>query len=144
MLLGEHRHTLDTKKRLSLPAKFRKELGKTVVITRGLDRSLSVYSLKEFQNFAEKLSDLSMGQSDSRNFKRLMLGSAVETQIDSAGRILIPDYLKDLAGLKQKVMVVGLLNRIELWDEDRWKEYQKELSEKTDVLAEKLGDLGMI
>jgi len=115
-----------------------------VVITRGLDRSLSVYSLKEFQNFAEKLSDLSMGQSDSRNFKRLMLGSAVETQIDSAGRILIPDYLKDLAGLKQKVMVVGLLNRIELWDEDRWKEYQKELSEKTDVLAEKLGDLGMI
>ncbi len=144
MLLGEHRHTLDTKKRLSLPSKFRKELGKTVVITRGLDSSLSVYSLKEFKKFAEKLSDLSMGQSDSRNFKRLILGSAVETPIDSAGRILIPEYLKNLAGLKQKVVVVGLLNRVELWDEERWLAYQNNITSKTEVLAEKLGDMGMI
>ena len=144
MLIGEHKHTLDTKKRLSLPSKFRKELGKTVVITRGLDTSLFVYSVDEWKKFTEKLGNLSMGQSDTRAFNRFILGGAVETDIDSAGRILIPDFLKDFAGLHQKVMVVGLSNRIELWDEDKWVHYQSELSNKADILAEKLGEIGMI
>ncbi len=144
MLIGEHKHTLDTKKRLSLPSKFRKELGKTVVITRGLDSSLFVYSSKEWKKFSSKLSELSMGQADTRAFNRFMLGGAVETDIDSVGRILIPDFLKDFAMLKQKVMVIGLSNRVELWDEDKWNNYQSKLSSKADVLAEKLGDIGMI
>ena len=144
MLLGEHKHTLDTKKRLSLPSKFRKELGKTVVVTRGLDSSLFVYSLKEWKKFSEKLSELSMGQSDTRAFNRFILGGAVETDIDSAGRILIPDFLKDFAGLQQKVMVIGLSNKVELWDEEKWNKYQSELSTKADILAEKLGEIGMI
>ncbi|MGB0925374.1 MAG: division/cell wall cluster transcriptional repressor MraZ [Minisyncoccia bacterium] len=144
MLLGEHKHTLDTKKRLSLPAKFRKELGKTVVVTRGLDTSLFVYSVKEWKKFTEKLSELSMGQSDTRSFNRFILGGAVEVDIDSAGRILIPDFLKDFAGLGQKVMVVGLSNRVELWDETKWNSYQNELAGKANILAEKLGDIGMI
>jgi MraZ protein len=145
MLLGEHKHTLDTKKRLSLPAKFRKELGKTVVVTRGFDSALFVYSLKEWKKFVEKnMDDLSIGKSDTRAMSRFMLGGAVETNIDSAGRILIPDFLKDFAGLNQKVMVVGLAHRVELWDEEKWNNYQSELSKKADVLAEKLGDMGMI
>lgn len=144
MLLGEHRHTLDTKKRLSLPAKFRKELGKTVVITRGLDSCLFVYSIKEWKEFSERLSDLSMGQSNTRAFTRFILGSAVETNIDSAGRILIPDFLKEFAHLEQKVIVTGLSNRVELWDEEKWQLYQSELEGQADDLAQTLGDIGMI
>lgn len=144
MLIGEHKHTLDTKKRLSLPAKFRKELGKTVVLTRGLDACVFVYSVKEWKKFTEKLSELSMGQSDTRAFNRFILGGAVEVDIDSAGRVLIPDFLKDFAGLEQKVIVAGLSSRVELWNEDRWNNYQVELSGQANVLAEKLGDIGMI
>lgn len=144
MLIGEHTHTLDTKKRLSLPSKFRKELGKTVVITKGLDSCIFVYSKKEWKNFAEKLNELSMGQGDTRAFSRYFLGGAVEVDIDSAGRILIPDFLKDLAHLQTKVMVVGLGSRVELWDEERWSIYQSELEKKADLVAEKLGDIGMI
>jgi MraZ protein len=144
MLIGEHTHTLDTKKRLSLPSKFRKELGKKVILTRGLDTCVFVYSQKEWKHFSEKLSDLSMGQSDTRAFNRFILGGAVETEIDSAGRILIPDFLKDFAHLKTKVVVAGISNRVELWDEKTWKSYQHQVEKKADALAEKLGDIGMI
>ncbi len=144
MLLGEHIHTLDAKKRLSLPAKFRKELGKTVVITRGLDACLFVYSAKEWKEFSGKLSELPVGQSSTRAFNRFILGSAFETPIDSAGRVLIPDVLKEFAGLDQKVVVAGLSNRVELWNEERWKSYQSELEGQADTLAENLGEIGMI
>ncbi len=144
MLIGEHKHTLDPKKRLSLPSKFRKELGSTVVITKGLDTCLFVYSAKEWKNFTAKLSDLSLGQGDTRAFSRYFLGGAVETPVDSAGRILIPDFLKDGAGLQTKVVVVGLGTRVELWDEDRWNNYQSDFQQKADLVAEKLGEIGMI
>jgi MraZ protein len=144
MLIGEHKHTLDTKKRLSLPAKFRKELGKKVIVTRGLDACLFVYSPKEWDNFVSKLKDLSMGQADTRAFNRFLLGGAVEVDIDSAGRILIADFLKDFAKLDTKVMVVGIGNRVELWDEETWNNYQTEVEKNANVLAEKLGDIGMI
>ena len=144
MLIGEHKHTLDTKKRLSLPSKFRKELGKTVIITKGLDSSFFVYSIKEWKKFSEKLGELSMGQGDTRAFSRYFLGGAVEVDIDSAGRILIPDFLKELAHLQTKVMVVGLGTRVELWDEEAWTDYQNNLEKKADLVAEKLGDIGMI
>lgn len=144
MLIGEHKHTLDTKKRLSLPSKFRKELGKTVVVTRGLDTCIFVYSVKEWKKFSEKLGGLSMGQSDTRAFNRFILGGAVEVDIDSAGRILIPDFLKEFAELEQKVVVAGLSNRVELWSETKWTHYQSELEGKAGVLAEKLGEIGMI
>lgn len=144
MLIGEHTHTLDSKKRLSLPSKFRKELGKKVILTRGLDTCVFVYSQKEWKNFSEKLRDLSMGQSDTRAFNRFILGGAVEAEIDSAGRILIPDFLKDFAHLQTKVVVAGISNRVELWDEKTWTSYQKQVEKKADALAEKLGDIGMI
>ncbi len=144
MLIGEHQHTLDPKKRLSLPSKFRKELGKAVVITRGLDQCLFVYSVKEWKSFTEKLATLSMGQADSRAFNRFLLGGAVETDIDSNGRILIPDFLKDFAGLDTKVVITGMHNRIEIWDDKKWKKYTSTVEGKADTLAEKLGDIGMI
>jgi MraZ protein len=144
MLIGEHRHTLDTKKRLSLPSKFRKELGKTVVITKGLDSCIFLYSTKEWKIFTGKLGELSLGQGDTRAFTRHFMGGAAEVDIDSAGRILIPDFLKDVAHLDAKVMVIGLGDRVELWDEERWNNYQLEFNSKADLIAEKLGDIGMI
>jgi len=144
MLIGEHTHTLDTKKRLSLPSKFRKELGKKVILTRGLDTCVFVYSLKEWKNFSEKLGELSMGQADTRAFNRFILGGAVEVDIDNAGRILVPDFLKDFASLSSKVIVAGIGNRCELWDETVWTDYQSQVEKKADALAEKLGDIGMI
>jgi MraZ protein len=144
MLIGEHKHTLDPKKRLSLPSKFRKELGKTVVITKGLDSCLFIYSLKEWKTFTAKLGDLSMGQGETRAFSRYFLGGAVEVDIDSAGRILIPDFLKEVAQLETKVMVVGLGSRVELWDEVKWDNYQNDFQDKAYAVAEKLGEVGMI
>lgn len=144
MLIGEFRHSIDAKKRVALPAKFRKEIGKKVVVTHGLDNCLFVYPVKQWQEVSEKLASLSIGQSDMRGFNRFMLAGAVETDVDSMGRILIPDFLKEFAGLKSKVVIAGIHNRLEIWDEKRWKEYTAKIEKQADVLAEKLGEIGMI
>lgn len=142
MLIGEFRHTLDAKKRLAVPAKWRKEVGRKVVITYGLDHCLSVYPPKEWVRVSEKLSALSLGQTDTRSFNRFMLAGAVETEVDGAGRILIPDFLKDFAGLDMKVVWAGVHSRLEIWDETRWQEYKGRVEKQADALAEKLGEIG--
>ncbi len=144
MFIGEYIHTLDEKKRLSLPSKFRKELGKTVVLTRGLDQCLFIYSKTEWKKFISSLSALSMGQADSRAFSRFLLGGAVETDIDGSGRILVPDFLKDFAHLEGQVMVVGVNSRCELWNEEAWRTYTASVEKQADTLAERLGDIGMM
>ena len=142
MLIGEYKHSIDAKKRMAIPAKFRKELGKKAVITIGLDKCLVVYPLSEWQKLAEKLNALPMGQSDARRFARLMFGEASEVEIDSLGRILIPETLKNYAGLKNKVIITGVYNRLEIWNEESWQAYKNRLEKETDVLAEKLGEIG--
>lgn len=144
MLIGEYTHTIDEKNRLSFPMKFRKEMGKTVVVTPGLDRCLFVFTTTEWSRITEKLSTSSMLQSDARSFNRYLLGGAVEVDVDSAGRILVPDFLKDRAGLKDKVAVVGVHTRVELWDEITWKRYQKKVEADADSLAERLGTIGAL
>lgn len=144
MLIGQYFHTLDPKKRLSLPAKFRKELGRRVVITNGLDNCLFLYPLKEWQKVAEKLGELSIGASGTRGFNRFILSGAVEAEIDSAGRILIPDFLKAFAGLKDKVVLAGVHSRVEVWDEKAWNEYKGRVEKDADLLAEKLGEIGAL
>jgi MraZ protein len=144
MLIGEYIHTLDPKKRLSLPSKFRKEFGKRIVVTRGLDNCLFVYSLKEWEKISEKLGELSIGQADTRGFNRFMLSGAVEVEVDSVGRILIPDFLKDFAKLSSRVVLAGIHNRVEIWDEKEWTAYKKRIEKQADQLAEKLGELGVL
>lgn len=144
MLIGEYTHTLDPKKRLSLPSKFRKEMGKKVVVTRGLDKCLFIYSVSQWSKISEKIAELSIGQADSRGFNRFMLSGAVETDVDAVGRILVPDFLKDFAGLKSKVIVTGVHTRIEVWDEKSWNEYKGRIEKQADVLAEKLGEIGLL
>lgn len=144
MLIGEYTHTIDPKKRLSLPSKFRKELGKKVIVTRGLDNCLFVYPIVEWKKISEKLAELPMGQSDTRGFNRFILSGAVEAVIDSLGRILLPDFLKDFASLKDKVVVAGVQTRIEVWDEKRWNEYKRKIEKQADSMAEKLGEIGIV
>jgi len=144
MLIGEYTHTIDPKKRISIPSKFRKDLGKKAVVTRGLDNCLFVYTLGEWAKVAKKLSELPLGQSQARNFARIILSGAVDVGLDSLGRILIPDYLKAYASLTNKVVITGVYNRLEVWDEKHWNEYKGKIEKQTDVLAEKLGELGIL
>lgn len=144
MLIGEYTHTLDPKKRVSLPAKFRKELGKTVVITRGLDNCLFVYSTKEWADIAKKLAELPFGQADTRGFNRFILSGATESDVDTAGRVLIPDYLKDFAKLKEKIILAGVQTRVEVWDADQWSAYKERIEKQADAMAEKLGEYGVL
>ncbi|MDO8523876.1 MAG: division/cell wall cluster transcriptional repressor MraZ [bacterium] len=144
MLIGEYQHTLDPKKRLSLPSKFRKELGKKIIVTRGLDHCLFVFSAGAWKKLAEKFSDLSIGSADTRGFNRFLLSGAVEADVDSAGRILIPDFLKGFAHLKTSVVLTGLNDRVEIWDTKRWQAYKRGIESRADAMASKLGELGAI
>jgi len=139
MLLGEYRHTLDDKNRVSLPAKFRKELGKKVVITRGLDRCLSVYSMNEWKKYSQDITDnTKFNYANSRAYDRFVSSGAIETDLDSAGRILIPDFLKQYGNLGNKVVVAGVRNRLELWNEDLWSNYIIKVEQEIAQVAERL------
>lgn len=144
MLIGEYKHTLDEKKRISVPSKFRKILGKKVVITNGLDSCLFIYPIKEWEQIASKLGGLSWGTSDQRKFNRFMLSSATEISIDSVGRILIPEHLKEMAKIKTKVVFAGVYSRIEVWDEQTWNKHKTEVVKDADQVAERLGEIGAI
>jgi MraZ protein len=142
MLIGEYTHTIDAKKRLSIPAKFRKEIGRSAVLTRGLDHSLALYPTREWEVLAEKLAKLPRGQGSTRGFVRLMLAGAEEMELDSLGRIIIPDHLKAYARIDTTVVVTGVYNRLEIWDNQMWEDYKKGLEADADEIAEKLGEIG--
>lgn len=143
MFIGEYNHTIDNKKRLAIPSKFRRALGAKAVITRGLDSCLFLYPIKEWEALAEKLSKLPVGASDARGFARLMLAGAMDVELDSLGRILIPDYLKGYANLKKKIVIAGLYNRLEVWDEAHWNSYKQKAELGVGDMAEKLAELGI-
>ncbi len=143
MFIGEYAHTIDAKKRLSIPIKFRKDLGKHAVLTRGLDNCLYLYSQKEWEKLAQKLAQLPISRADSRAFARLMLAGAMDVQIDNLGRILLPDYLKKYASLNKKAIVAGLYNRIEIWDEEKWNKYEEQTTRQAEDIAEKMNELGI-
>ena len=154
MLIGEYKHNLDTKRRLAIPSKFRKELEEGLpdgisakagaILTRGLDNCLFIFPSKFWAPFAEMLAGLSMAKQDTRSFARLFLSGAVEVEFDSLGRILIPEHLKKYANLDKSVVVAGLFNRLEIWDEERWNAYRVNLEKNSDTIAEKLGELGIL
>ena len=143
MLLGEFKHNLDSKNRLTIPAKLRMELGEKPVLTRGLDGCLFVYPNRDWQLFSEKINNLPLGQKKARDFKRFMLSGASEIEIDDMGRILIPDSLKKYAKLEKSIVVIGVQDRIELWDEDIWNRYIAESEKLSGDIAEGLSEFGI-
>ncbi len=144
MLIGEYLHTLDAKKRLSLPTKFRKEVGRKVVITRGLDQCLFMFPVATWKVIAEKLSSLPFGQADTRGMSRFILAGAVEGDVDGAGRILIPDFLKEFADLRSRVVLAGVSDRVEIWNDKTWEEYKRRIEKGAEGMAQTLGDLGIL
>ena len=143
MILGEYTHNLDTKGRVAIPSKFRDAVMGGAIITRGLDNCLFVFAQKEWQSLAEKLMALPLAQANSRAFVRLMLAGAMDVNLDNQGRILIPDYLRQYAGLKKEVIVAGLYNRMEIWDAETWSKYTQKTESASEEIAEKLGELGI-
>ncbi len=141
MFIGEYLHTLDPKNRLSLPARFRKNLGRAVVITRGLDHCLYVYPKKDWAREAERHAMHASGTAAGRGLARLFLAGAMEAEVDSAGRVLIPDHLRNFAKLKSKAIVAGVASRVEIWNENAWKKYTTAIERDADAFAEKLGNI---
>lgn len=144
MFIGEYRHTFDAKNRISLPAKFRKELGTSVVVTRGLDHCLFIYPKSAWKKQAAVFAQQSTGSAAGRGLARLMLAGAAETEVDGSGRILVPDYLKSSASLSEKTVFAGVADRVEVWDESVWEEYTKSIEKEVENFAEKLGERGAL
>lgn len=143
MFIGEYKHNLDEKGRLAVPAKFRSGLGGSLIITRGLDHCLFVFTTEEWQTLATKINALPLTQANSRAFARLMLSGAVEASVDSQGRVLIPDYLRSYAELGKGAILAGVYNRVEIWDEEKWGAYKMQTEANSDEIAERLGELGI-
>ncbi len=143
MFIGEYHHQIDEKGRMSIPTKFRLDLAKGAVVTRGLDTSLFLLPLEEWGKLANKLAGLPLGQANSRAFARLMLAGAMDVQPDKQGRFVIPEYLRRYAGLQKKVVIVGVSTRLEIWDEQAWETYRKQTEEDASDIAEQLGELGI-
>ena len=143
MLIGEYHHAIDSKKRLSLPAKFRKELGEKVIVTKGFEDCLVVYTPKEWEATSSKLGNMSVSQFEVRSYTRFTLGGATEIEIDKLGRVLIPDYLIKYAGLKKIAVVCGLSTRMEIWDEEKWEDYRKKVENEVEGFGEKLKEMGI-
>jgi MraZ protein len=144
MLIGEHTHTFDGKFRVALPSRFRAVLGKKIVLTRGLDECVFLFSAKEWSRIAKELGAMGMTRADSRGFGRFMLAGAIDLDIDASGRILVPEHLRQFAHLVDTVVFAGVYNRVELWNKDRWSDYQKGVVSQADALAEKLGEIGAL
>lgn len=143
MLIGQYKHTIDIKKRLALPVKFRGELGAKIIITKGIENCLVVYTEKEWEIISQKLANLTISQGEARAVARHVLSGAMEVILDKLGRMLIPDYLKEYAHFKKNVVICGLSNRLEIWDEQKWENYTKNAEKGVEEIVSKLGPLGI-
>lgn len=143
MFIGEYNHNLDDKGRLAIPAKFRVVLKKGAVVTKGLDNCLFLYSKEQFKKIAEKFSKLPISQAKVRSFSRHVLAGAMDLEFDNQGRVTLPEYLRKFANLKKGIIVAGLYNHLEIWDEKAWAKYKEEAEKHSNDIAEELGDLGI-
>ena len=137
MLIGQFEHTIDAKGRLNFPAKFREDMGDRFILTKGLDNCIAVYSLEEWGRWEEKFK--SLPDSKSRQLKRFFFASSTDVEPDKQGRILLPQHLREYAGLTKDVAFVGASRRAELWDAARWRAFNAELTE--DKIAEAMDEL---
>ena len=138
MLSGEYRHSIDLKGRIIIPSKIRDEMGSKIVITRGLDGCLFGYNEKNWNQIMEKLNTLPFTKRDARNFTRFMTSGAITLEFDKQGRVNIPNYLNEYASLTKDVVIVGVINRIEIWSKDKWEEFMNNNVESLSDISENL------
>lgn len=140
MFLGRYSHNVDTKGRLAIPARFRDALGTEIVITRGIDRCLSLYPMETWTPLAEKVSTLSISDPDARNFRRMVFAEASYLEVDRQGRILLPSDLRQYAGIEREATVVGVHSYIEIWNPERWNTQSQVMEEEGSSIAERLAE----
>ncbi|MFA5047740.1 MAG: division/cell wall cluster transcriptional repressor MraZ [Patescibacteria group bacterium] len=140
MFVGQYSHNLDSKGRVAVPAKFRQQLKKAVV-TKGLDNCLFLYPQKEWDTLATKVANLPMDRAENRAFARSFLAGAMEVEFDKQGRIMLPDYLRQFANIHKNVIIAGLYNRLEIWNEDKWNKYKGESDKNYNDIVSTLDDL---
>ncbi|OGC91970.1 cell division/cell wall cluster transcriptional repressor MraZ [Candidatus Amesbacteria bacterium RIFCSPHIGHO2_02_FULL_47_9] len=138
MFIGQYEHSLEAKGRLSIPKKFRSQLESGAVLSQGLDGCLFLYPKAAWEQLVTKLSQLPLTHSDARGFTRALSYGASEVDIDSLGRILVPDYLRQFAGITSHCIVAGAIDRIEIWDKSRFAAYTSQVNSKREEIAEKL------
>ena len=143
MLIGEYEHSLDAKGRLIMPAKIREDIGEKFIITKGLDGCLFGFSQSEWTNFEEKLKTLPLTNKNARDFVRFFLSGAIECEIDKQGRFLIAGNLREYAQMEKEVVIIGVGTRIEIWNKEKWKEYNSEENISADEIAENMTMLGI-
>ncbi len=141
MFLGEYTHTLDDKGRLTLPARWREELGDEVVITRGLDPCLFVFPKSKFEVIAREYDQLGLGKSDARALSRFLFAKATSDALDKQGRIIIPQSLREFASINGEAVIAGANNRIEIWNAQRYREINAELESKIGEMSERIADV---
>ncbi len=139
MFLGEYTHIFDSKNRISVPSKFRKNLGRVVVVTHGLDHCLYLYSRKAWEKEAQVYAAEVNGIATRRGLARLFLAGSFEVEVDNAGRVLIPEHLKSFASLAEKAVITGVADRVEIWEETAWKAYIATIERDADAYVEALG-----
>lgn len=138
--MGNYQHNIDTKGRLIIPAKFRQELGDGFIITRGMDGCLFGYSASEWQKLEEKLAELPLSKKEARTFVRFFYSAAIECTLDKQGRVNLPDTLIQYAKLDKECTIIGVSNRIEIWNRHRWEEVTAVAEENFDAIAEDMID----
>ncbi|MDD6448536.1 MAG: division/cell wall cluster transcriptional repressor MraZ [Lachnospiraceae bacterium] len=143
MFMGEYSHSIDPKGRLIIPAKLREELGDNFVVTKGLDGCLFAYPQEEWQNIEKRFREVPLTTKDARKFSRFFFAGAAQMELDKQGRILIPATLRSFAGLEKDVVLVGVLDRVEIWDKSRWDENNAYDDQDMDEIAEHMADLGL-
>ena len=142
MFIGEYQHALDIKNRMIVPSKLREELGNKFVITKGLDGCLYAYPLTEWKILEEKLKTLPLTNKDARAFVRFFFAGACEVEMDKQGRGLIPQNLKEYAGIEKDIVSIGVLARVEIWSKEKWNNYN-DSNLDFDSIAEKMSELGI-
>ena len=142
MFMGEYNHVIDAKGRLIIPARFRELLAEEFIMTRGLDGCLSVYPMDEWETFEKKLRALPLTNKNARTFTRFFVAGATNCELDRQGRVLVPQPLREFAGLEKEVVLTGNLNRIEIWSKEKWSENCN--YDDMDSIAEGMQDMGII
>ena len=142
MFYGEYQHTIDRKGRIILPSKFREVAKSNFIekffVTRGLDKCLFMFAEDEWRSQEQKFKSMSFTKQESRKFNRLYFSGAVEMTADKQGRILLPQYLKDFAGIKRDIVIIGVASRIEIWDKILWQEFYRTAADSFEQIAEKI------
>ena len=142
MFTGEYRHSVDDKGRLAVPAKFRAQLAEGAWVSRWIDACLAIFPKTAWDGLSEKVAGLPIADTGSRTFQRFLFGGAFEAELDRQGRILVPAYLREWAGLTEEAVLVGSRDHAEIWAPDRWTSVRREL-EDPDALAAHLAGLGI-